>query len=82
MANLYQSNQDLLVHLTTKDIYGIQVVQVKTGGRNYYANFDVIHNNWIAIPATLAMEVIDMVKEGKICDITHAFYKDDSLNFE
>lgn len=81
MSNLYQHNQDLLIHLTVKDIHRIQVVRIKGGGRNFYGNYDVIHNNWIPIPEKLAMEVIDMVKEGKICDINHAFHWDTTPNF-
>lgn len=81
MANLYQMNQDLLLHLTAKDMFGILVVQIEGGGTNYYGKYDVIHGNRIPIPKELAMEVIDMIKEGKICDVEHAFYKDDRSNF-
>lgn len=81
MANLYQLNQDMLLHLTAKDMFGILVVQIEGGGVNYYGKYDVIYGNRIPIPKKMAMEVIDLIKEGKICDIEHAFYKDNTPNF-
>lgn len=81
MANLYQHNQDILIHLTAKDIHRILVVRIEGGGRKSYGNFDVVYNNWIPIPEKLAFEVIDMIKEGKICDIEHTFSKDKYPNF-
>lgn len=81
MGRLFAHNQDLLIHLTVEDIHELIVAQVEGGGRNFYAVYDVIHNNNIAIPESLALQVIDKIKEGKICDIKHSFFKDKQLNF-
>lgn len=81
MANLYQHNHDLLLHLSAKDMCSIIVVQIVGGGVNYYGKYDIIHGNRIPIPKQMAMEVIDMIKEGKICDIEHSFFKDEISNF-
>lgn len=81
MANLYQLNQDMLIHLTANDMHTIIVAQVVGGGRNYYGRYDIIHGNTIPIPKKMAMEVIDMMKDGKICDVEHSFFKDHAHNF-
>jgi hypothetical protein len=81
VAKLYAKNDDLLIHLTEKDIFKLIVVQVEGGGVNYYGEYDLIHGNNIAIPKELAMKVLDSIKEGRICDVYHTFNKDNSLNF-
>lgn len=81
MGRLILEDKNLYIHLSADDIKELFVVQVEGGGRNYYACYDVIHGNRIPIPHETALDVIDMIKQGKICDINHSFFKDKELNF-
>lgn len=81
MATIFATDKETILHLTVKDIFRIQVTQIEGGGRNYYACYDLIHSNYLPITKLLAMEVLDAIKEGKICDVEHSFHKDKAANF-
>lgn len=81
MANIYATEKETILYLTVKDIFKLRVTQVTGGGVNYYACYDLIYGNYLPITKRLALEVLDAIKEGKICDVTHSFMKDEILNF-
>lgn len=82
MAGLYSTDKGILLHLEAENIYRLIITRVKGGGRNFYGVYDLIHNNKLPITETLAMTVIDRIKEGQICDIEHSFNWDDELFFK
>lgn len=84
MGTVYHGKKnDIIIHLKPTDVKKLTIVRVENSDkRNYYAEYDVIHGNNICVPHEFAMEVIDLVKEGRIIDIYHSYFKDKDVFFQ
>lgn len=83
MGKIYAKGLEFFAHFTPDDVMAIEVYRIKGSKEfNYYAKVSALESTKFPITKQVYDNVLDMMKDGKICLITFSAVKDIKPNFE